>query len=253
MIREPKKKIMKRIFMMTIVIFFANFLNAQPKISISGGVKLINSESSSTTLMYVDESPSRDNIYKDIDPIGNLAINVNVRWQDDSPDKDFRLFLEGQGYLGSINGLAFNAGYIYSGKSQGKVRIQPEMSAILGYCSKGVGIIENNDVYIQVNETQFQNYTDVSVALRNAYLGIKPGLSFVFKTGANSEFGLGVNYQLSVKAGFVSFSGTGQDGNSASNFEFLSESNVGFYVNGIESDKVPYNPDGFEFKLFYSF
>jgi hypothetical protein len=244
---------MKRFFLTTIIVCSIYLLNAQPKISISGGIKMINAESVSTTLWYVDESPSRDNIYKNIDPIGDIALQVNVRWQDNSPGKDFRLFMEGQGYIGGINGLAFNGGYIYSGKGQSKVRIQPELSAVLGYCSKGIGTIQNNDVYIQVNETKFKDYTDVSVALRNAYLGIKPGLSFIFKTGANSEFGLGVNYQLSYKAGFISFSGTGQDGNSASDYEFLTESNVGFYVDGRKSDKVPYNPDGLEFKIFYSF
>lgn len=228
-------------------------LNAQPRISISGGVKLIGAEARTTTLWYVDESPSRDNIYKDIDPIGKYAVNLSVRWTDDTPDKPFRLFLEGQGYVGGIMGLAFNGGYVYSGTSKGKVRIQPEIGAVLGYCSKGIGEIENNDLYIQVNNTKFQDNTNVSVSLRNAYIGLKPGISFVFPAGVEREIGLGVNYQLSYKAGFLSFRGVDNNDAQATETEDLSAKNVGFYVDGNRTDNNPYNPDGLEFKVFYSF
>ena len=244
---------MKRI--MLLIALFATTMqvaNAQSSISISGGVKLIGAEANTITLSYIDESPSRDNIYKDIDPIGKYAVNLNVRWTDDT-DKPLRLFLEGQGYVGGIMGLAFNGGYAYCGTSQGKVRIQPEIGVVLGYCSKGLGMIENNDVYIQVNNTKFQDNTNVSVALRNAYIGLKPGISFVFPAGVEREIGLGINYQISYKAGFLSFSGSGQDGVQASDIEYLSENNVGFYVEGYRTDKNPYNPDGLEFKVFYSF
>jgi hypothetical protein len=244
---------MKKLLLVALLATTLHVLYAQPSISVSGGVKLIGTENRTTTLWYVDESPSRDNIYKDIDPIGNLAINLNVRWTDDTPDKVFRPFLEGQGYIGAISGLAFNAGYAYCGTNQGKIRIQPEIGAVLGYCSKGVGTIQNNDVYIQVNNTHFQDYTDVTVALRNAYIGIKPGLSFIFKTGENKEIGLGVNYQISYKAGFLSFRGLDNNGNQTTEIEYLTAKNVGFYVDNQKTDKNPYNPDGLEFKIFYSF
>lgn len=227
--------------------------NAQSGISVSGGVKLIGAEANTMTLWYVDESPSRDNIYKDIDPIGKYAVNLGVRWTNIDSDKPIRLFLEGQGYVGGIMGLAFSGGYVYSGSSQGKVRIQPELGAVLGYCSKGLGEIENNDLYIQVNNTKFQDNTNVSVSLRNAYIGLKPGVSFVFNAGVEREIGIGVNYQLSYKAGFLSFRGSDDNGAQANETENLTAKNVGFYVNGYKSGNNPYNPDGLEFKVFYSF
>jgi hypothetical protein len=245
---------MKKLVLVALLATAFHVLNAQPAISVSGGVKLIGTEERTTTLWYVDESPSRDNIYKDIGQIGKVAINLNVRWTDDTPDKIFRPFIEGQGYLGAINGLSLNGGYVFSGTDEGKkVRVQPELGAVIGYCSKGIGAIENNDVYIQVNQTRFQNYTDVFVSLRNAYIGIKPGLSFIFKSGINSEIGLGVNYQLSYKVGFINFRGTDNNENIVSEIEYLTAKNVGFYVDGDRTDKNPYNPDGLEFKLFYSF
>ena len=243
---------MKKIFLFMLFAMVLQVSNAQSGISVSGGVKLIGTEANTMTLWYVDESPSRDNIYKDIDPIGKYAVNLGVRWTDDTPSK-FRLFLEGQGYVGGIMGLAFNGGYVYSGSSQGKVRVQPELGATLGYCSKGLGEIENNDVYIQVNNTKFQDYTNVSVSLRNAYVGIKPGVSFVFNAGVEREIGIGINYQISYKAGFLNFRGPDSNGSQTSETEKLTANNLSFYANGYRTGNNPYNPDGLEFKIFYSF
>lgn len=233
--------------------FFTGMLNAQPSYSVSGGVKLINSEPHEMTLWYIDESPSHDNIYTTFSPIGNISVNLGIRWQDNLSEKAFRLFVEGQGYVGSVSGLALIAGYSYCPLVSGKVKFQPELSAVLGYCSKGIGAIDNNDVYIQVNQTKFQDYTNVYVSLRNAYIGIKPGVSLTFDIGNEKAIGLGVNYQLSYKAGFVNFRGTGEDGNPATDSESLTARNVGFYVDGTRTSDNPYNPDGLEFKLFYCF
>ena len=151
-----------------------------------------------------------------------------------------------------MSGLALNSGFFYRSDGTGNVKLQPEMSLIIGYSSKSMGEIENNDVYIQVNETKFQDYTNVNVALRNVYFGIKPGISFTINTGVDKELGFGINYQLTVKSGKISFSGTDDAGNAASDSEKLSENNVGFYVDGKESDKIPYSADGLEIKVFYS-
>jgi hypothetical protein len=244
---------MKKIIILSILLVFVQLLKAQPSYSFSGGIKLIKPDSRVTTLWYVDESPSMDNLYKSVEQEGNLAYNISARWQNDNIHQAFHLFVEGQGYFGSINGLALNTGLFYRKNFTSKFIIQPELAAVLGFSSKGMGEIQNNDVYIQVNDTRFQDYTNVNVAMQNIYYGIKPGLGFIIKTGSVSEIGFGVNYQLSIKSGMIAFSGIGQDGNSASDSESLNEPNVGFYVDGVQTDVIPYNPDGLEFKVFYSF
>jgi hypothetical protein len=247
-------KMKNKILLVTIFLGFSLLLHAQRTISISGGVKLIKADQRTSSLWFVDDSPSRDNLSINVKQEGNIAYQINLRFQDNNQDKKFHFFLEGQGYYGSINGLALNSGYFYKGNAQSKVRIQPEISGILGYSSKSLGVIENNDVYIQVNETKFQDYTNVNASLRNVYFGIKPGISFVFKTGATTEIGFGVNYQLSAKFGWeIAFSGTDGNGNPASDSKKLTDNNVGFYVDGVKTDKIPYRPDGLEFKVFYSF
>jgi len=244
---------MKKNIVLSVLMVFAYVLKAQPSMSISGGIKLIKPDQRTITLWYVDESPSRDNIYTDFKQSGNIAVQASFRYQDDNLDKKIHPFGEVQGYLGGLNGIALNVGGFYANYSQSKFRLKPEFGVVLGYCSKSIGVIENNDVYIQVNNTKFQDYTNVNAALSNVYLGIKPGISFSTETGANSEIGIGVNYQLSIKFGRVAFSGTNDDGNAVRDFENLKEKNVGFYVDGEKTDKIPFNPDGLEFKIFYSF
>jgi hypothetical protein len=244
---------MKKLLLIASFAMILHVLFAEQPISISGGIKLIGTQTGDITLWYIDDSPSRDHIYSNIDQIGDFAINLNLRWINDKSNNPLKFFLEGQGYIGGINGLAISGGYLYNKSQTRKVRIQPELSGTIGFCSKRAGKLENNDVYIQVNQTRFQDYSDVFVSIRNIYLGIKPGLSLIFKTKNYTEVGFGVNYQLSIKSGYVSFSGTGQDGNQVSDYENLTANNVGFYVNGNKTSSNPFNPDGLEFKMFYTF
>ncbi|MFZ4726198.1 MAG: hypothetical protein ACOYMD_12210 [Paludibacter sp.] len=244
---------MKKLNLVALILGFVVSVNAQSTLSISGGIKSTKTEPTTMTLWYVDESPSRDNIYKDIRYSGNYSADLSLRIQENDINKNFNIFFEGQGYIGSILGFAFHCGYYYSGISEGNFRIRPELSAMLGYCKKDIGTIENNSVYIQVNKTQFQDYSNVGVSLQNLYAGLRPGISFSYKVGDISEIGLRINYQLSYKLGTLNFSGTGQDGEHASESEDLGASNVGFYINGQKTANLPFNPDGLEIKLFYGF
>ncbi len=244
---------MKKLNLVVLILSFVVSVNAQTTVSISGGIKSTKTEPTTMTLWYVDESPSQDNIFKDIRYSGDYSADFSVRIQENNYDKRFNLFFDGQAYIGSVFGLALHCGYFYSGSNEGNFRIRPELSAMLGYCTKDIGVIENNSVYIQVNQTQFQDYSNVNVSLQNLYAGFRPGISFSYKLGGTSEIGLRINYQLSYKLGSLEFAGTGQDGERAFESEDLSASNVGFYINGQKTQSVPFNPDGLEIKLFYGF
>jgi hypothetical protein len=244
---------MKKLFIFLTLLFFVLTTKAQKEISITGGMKMIGSEQKLMTLWYIDESPSMDNIYANVDPVGKYNIDLSVRFQETSGVSDYHLFGDIQGYIGSVLGLALNVGYVYSGNGQGKVKLEPELAGSLGFSRRGIGEIQNNSVYIKVNQTQFADNTNVFVAVNNIYFGVKPGLGISTKLGNGNKIGIRANYQLSVKVGRLGFSGTGQDGNPASDAESLSATNVGFYVDGVKTTKVPFNPDGLEFKLFYTF
>jgi hypothetical protein len=223
--------------------------------SVYGGLKLFDMDKKprDITLIYVDESPSRDNLNSTVTVEGNQAYLLGFRYQNNSDNATFRFLIDGQGYFGSINGLALALGGGLRLNDKGGFIIKPEISGVIGYGAKGIGTIQNNDIYIQVNDTKFQDYTNVNVAVENYFVGIKPGISFGFRTGHKSEIGIGAYYQISWKSGSITFSGKDDSGQSASDSEKLTEQNVGFFVNGSNTDKVPFNPDGLEFRLFFSF
>lgn len=244
---------MKRLLVLLILLSCVSIIKAQKEFSITGGVKMIGSEQKMMTLWYIDNSPSGDNMYTNVDPVGKYNIDLSVRLRDVSKATDFQLFGDIQGYIGSVLGLALNVGYLYSGFGQHNVKLEPELAGSLGFSRRGIGDMINNDLYIVVNETQFADHTNVFVSVNNIYLGLKPGLSLSTELGNGNRIGIRANYQLSLKFGRLGFSGTGQDGNPASASESLSADNVGFYVDGVKTTKVPFNPDGLEFKLFYTF
>lgn len=245
---------MKKYSILSIILFASLiFCEAQSILTIGAGVKLIKPDSRNMTLWYVDESPSRDNIYTDFKQSGNIAIQLNLRLQDNNVNKKGHVFFDGQLYFGALNGGTLGLGIFYANYDKRKFRIVPELSGMMGYCSKKIGVMENNDIYIQVNKTKFKDYTNVDVSLANFYIGLKPGINLTFPVGVKSEFGVGVNYQLSAKSGSVNFSGVDNSGTAVSDSEGLKESNVGFYVAGIKTDIIPFNPNGFELKIFYGF
>ena len=223
--------------------------------SVYGGLKLFDMDKKprEITLIYVDESPSRDNLNSTVTVEGNQAYLLGFRYQNNGDNATFRFLIDGQGFFGSINGLSLALGGGLRLNDKGGFIIKPEISGVFGYGAKGIGTIQNNDIYIQVNDTKFQDYTNVKVAVENYFVGVKPGISFGFRTGHKSEIGVGVYYQISWKSGSITFSGKDDSGQSASDSEKLTEQNVVFSVNGSNTDKVPFNPDGLEFRLFYSF
>ena len=242
---------MKKVYFYIIAILVATSLNAQIKVSISAGVKMSHIEKKSVAFWFIDDSPSQDNIQTLIDPPGRISADLAVRIQN---GKRFNWFIEGQGYFIGLNGLSIVAGILYSGKNpDGKFKVQPELGLVYGYSFKHIGTIHNNDIYIQVNDTKFKDHTDVEASLDNMYYGIKPGLVLAFNVGKQKLLGVKVCYQLSIKSSSIGFSGTTDDGKSARDSKKLKDPKVGFYVNGVDTDKSPYNPDGFEFKLYFKF
>jgi hypothetical protein len=244
---------MKKSILLLSFLSIVGGMYAQTNLTVSGGVRIIRPENRIVTLWYVDESPSMDNIFKEFKQQGNTCYELSLRYVNYDYNKNMQWFIEGQGYLGSLSGLALNPGLVYTGKNESKFKFQPELAASLGYSSKGIGTIENNDVYIKVNNTQFMDYTNVNVSVQNIFFGLKPGLNLGSSTGNGNEIGIRFNYLISYKMGYLNFSGTGQDGNRASDSEDMDARNVSFWVDGEKTETVPFNPDGLEIKLYYRF
>jgi hypothetical protein len=223
-------------------------------ISLNAGVKFVEMENKSIDFWYVDESPSMDNISKHLELSGDKSYCIGIRLTEFRNNKLFGWLGGGQFYFGALTGIDFEGGMILLGKNPvRKFKIMPEINLVAGNCWKGIGEIQNNDIYIQVNDTKFEDHTNVNVKLSNSYFGIKPGINMSFLLSTQRYLGFRASYQLSVKSHAVDFKGTDGNGDPASDSESLKEKNIGFYVDGISSSKMPFNPDGLEIKITYGF
>ena len=230
--------------------------NAQ-NLTLSFGIKQIESQSGEIQFGYIDESPVPDEFITDFEiSAAKQAVSLAAEfdWY-----KERSLYAIGrlQGFFGPMNGvdLGLGAGYPINLNSQGTIRLQPEILAVLGYASKSLGelIVQNTgSVYITVNETQFDNYENVSVALQKTYLTIKPGLSLAIGLKSGNEIKFQASYQFFGDKAMVTFDGP-VNGEEVSEIEEIGVSNMYFYLDGISSYDIPFKPKGFELRLGYSF
>ncbi len=226
-------------------------------LTLSFGVKQIESESGEIQFGYIDESPVPDEFITDFEiTSAKQAVSLagEFDWYNESS-----IYAIGrlQGFVGPMNGvdLGLGAGYAIKLNNQSTIRLQPEILAVLGYASKSLGelIVQNNgSVYITVNETQFDNYENVGVTLQKTYLTIKPGISLAIGLKSGNEIKLQVSYQFFGDKGMVAFDGP-VNGEEVSEMEEIGVSNMYFYLDGITSYDIPFKPKGFELRLGYSF
>lgn len=189
-----------QITILCIYIIFSTSSFSQTAFQLSIGVKQMKIEKKSIDFWYVDESPSRDNISKHIELKGSYSIDLGFRFTGRKA-RILNWAFEGHGYFGSLGGLDLGLGTIFTSKNKDKsFRFEPELMLIGGYCQKGIGEIQNNDIYIQVNDIKFKDHTNVSVKLQNYYFGFKPGLSMSFKLKNGRHLGIRGSYQYSLKA-----------------------------------------------------
>ena len=198
---------------------------------------------------YVDESPSRDNLRTSftLDPLKNIY--------------GFRAgFLQGQtnhfGWQGDI-GFAFGkkitsfSAFLGGGYDIQKNRllIRPSLSAGFCHTSFKIGDVENNDVYIQVNDVKFYSKTASVYYTANAFL-IKPEVLFSYPITPTYAIRFHIGYTLQVTGGEggLDFSGQDQDKKNLSSTETLSAQNVYLSFNNNQyKDKSPFKYSGLNF------
>jgi hypothetical protein len=240
------------IFILSLIGIVTGF--SQSGMSLSGGLKFVSVENRTIDFWYIDESPSRDNISKQFEISGSKSIDLGLRYKFDNNFNAYSWNIGGQFYIGALIGLALEGGIILTGKNNDKnFKFQPELNVVVGNSWIGIGPIENNDIYIQVNETKFRDYTNVNVRLETLYMGLKPGINISYKLSNERYLGIRGSYQISVKKPSIGFNGKDDYDEAASATESLKENNVGFYIDGVSSNKMPFNPDGIEVKVFYGF
>ena len=219
------------------------------------GARPFKLASSDIYFRYVDESPSMDNMVADIDLKESLfSTSFQLGAQYEMPQGIFfKLLLDG--YLGQTKGLSANLGIGYSiGKK--KFHFRPQVQFSYGGHGLKLGDLFQNDVYIEVNGTQFYSES-VAVKLKSRHFVFTPQVEIVFDVADNFEILAGGGYNVAISDGnpFLQFSGDDRGEESVSETESISVSNVFLRYNGevVSSNFIELNGAAFHLGFAYKF
>ncbi len=206
--------------------------------SLTVGLNLqpLNVDESSVDFRYVDESPSMDNIqsYFSLNSRKrSFGLNLGVE-----ADLSNRL-LAGlsldlvRSSEASLFGVDLGIGYPM-GKNN--FFFIPRAALTLGTGSVKLGDINNNDVYIQVNDTKFYSQT-VATRYKRGFLGGKFGAGIAVGVTPNVDLTLNAGYKLAIATSEnLTFTGKDQEDQSQTELEPLSQNNIYLNINGVQSD-----------------
>lgn len=245
---------MKKIKLLAACILLSLAASSQ-LIGITGGMKQLKVKKGDIYFFYLDESPVPDYIDTRITLKGKKFVPcATLDYQSGLTKNKPYWLIRATGYSGEILGVDAGLGVGYSlplGK-KGKASIDPEISALFGYNKINLGTLKvqaSGSVYIQVNNTQFGNYEDVDIALRNIYYGIKPAINFSFNIGKNTWLRIFTGYHFDTGKTEIVFTGRNNANEEVKDFENLKDQNLYFEVNGASYKKAPFRAGGVEARL----
>jgi hypothetical protein len=226
-------------------------------------------EQSHLLFWYVDDSPSHDNIFTELNWTGNRT-NIELGGTAEMNGSDRLNFMGSiRIYFPQVFGYDLGIGGNYPigiGESK-NTHLIPQVSVGYGSMSKPIGTIRNNDVYIQVNDIKFDDNKDVEAKLKDYYTFLKPEIILSFKLNEFHDMQISLAYTFASSSPEIGFTGpvNGKSNDEASeeftddNVLFLSETNsvnAPYYYNGKYYNHVkesPVNASGLELKLKYTF
>lgn len=189
---------------------------------------------------FVDDSPSMDNVTNRLDlPRISPTLDIGLEWSTDALPMDF--FAGINGHLGKIRGLNFSVGAGYRIINTEKMILRPGLSFMTGSGTVKLGTIENNSLYIQINDQKYYGES-VSVKLRKSVNVFQPHVVVDFpKYYLRGQFG--VNIQSINSKNQLLFTGD-VDGEDVTERKNLASSGSTFKVDGQSQSKLPVNFSG---------
>jgi hypothetical protein len=250
---------MKKILLLNTLLLPIICITYAQTLTVSAGLKTVDVKKGSLIFFYIDESPVPDLLYKAINFKGNrMAYLLSADYETESQANKAYITLKGQGYINEILGADIGAGigYCFGGKGKGKITVSPELSLVYGFSQLPLGTLSvraSGSVYITVNNTQFDNYEDVSILLRNTYLTLKPGLKVNFPIKNKTHLRLYGGYQLSGGKSTIRFTGQNNNGAKSTEIEKLAGPNIYFTLNNDRISHPPFTAKGLEISIGVSF
>lgn len=203
-------------------------------ISGHGGMTSLKTSPGILSINYVDESPSQDNLKAKV-PISeaNYVFNLGV-FADIQYSSGIFLRAGIEGSLGTIKSIEANFGIGYLLHSKPKYQLR-----LLGLFSYGsawinLGELYQNDVYIEVNNTQFYSES-VAIDLNRKHLLASPEfeVAIPFKKNKNVFMTMNAGYQfpLNAKTSHLRFTGLDINNEETSASEAITAKNVNLKLN----------------------
>ncbi|MDX2305655.1 MAG: hypothetical protein NW226_22805 [Microscillaceae bacterium] len=222
-----------------------------------GGVQPISTDGSNMSLSYIDESPSQDNLsVTKIIEEGNSGLGANLGVEFGNY-KGWHGELSLSAAFGKADRLGIDVGGGYNFSIGKRFVLRPVLGFSFGSAMFNMGDLNNNDLFIQINDTQFYD-ENVSVQLRAREYGLRPRADMLFRISNKINIRAYAAYFLGLGQGtpFLRFSGS-NDGSGESTTlvekENITESNVTFSIGDQQTTKLPIDFDGFQFGLGLSF
>lgn len=172
----------------------------------------------------VDDSPSQDWLLVDIDLANSkratglhagveYIYKSNFTW---NADINFSFNKSGRMFGGNL-GFGYRIG-------KEKVHIIPMLKMGLGNGNFKLGDIQNEDVYIQIDETQFFG-DEVEARLKDLYAYVAPELNVFFALNDHAGLQISAGYKLAKnRKSKIEFSGTNEEDTSDTEFRSLGHS-----------------------------
>jgi|GEM_PF-5520713 len=225
--------------------------NASSSFSVYGASRFFGYDTKNFTLDYADESGITDYFYTAVKlsnpPIG-MGLGIGFEHQTENHwAYGLKLeFLYSKPYW--LTG-AIEVGYTIG---SGKVRLRPAIGAFINTSWFNLGKLTPTDswgnVVTTVKGVNFDIQHDITVSIRSAQLGINPLLNLDFDLSEHLSLRLAGGYALGFyifnEAEFTGSEYGSTSLNKVSSGVDLKDRNISFKVEGVKTQKVPYNING---------
>lgn len=208
-----------------------------------GGYRRFNLKGEQIDFSFIDDSPSMDNVTNSIElNNGAILLGGGFEWKY----QYFDLMVGVHGFLGKVRGVGFVPGVGYRILEKPKYILRPGAFLSIGRATVKLGDIENNDLFIQINEQQYFGES-VSVKLRKSITTFQPHLALDL-IERKARILIGYNLTLASGSERLLFSGD-VDGEDVEEEKKLEGSGSVFLVDGQSQNMLPVGFDGLFFHI----
>jgi|GEM_PF-6572730 len=243
---------MKKLLSFLIFFFYFIAVVAQQEYNFNADLIFVPQKKDASELWfaYIDESPSRDNMHGLVTvKEGKRAMGIRLAIEGIWSEKFYgNLGFDIAGGKGAWNySLCLGGGYVF--QVADKFRVIPHIDFGIGAGRLSLGSLENNSVYIQVNNTTFYDQY-VEVALENSFSFFQPGVIGRVQIAEDIGLDIAIDYRMAKTGkGKVSFSGNDENDEGTSAREELSVNNLYLNYYNDAANGIP-PPDNFKILKF---